>query len=141
MSVLSKHGGLAPLRVGFWREKAPGKPAGYIPDALLCAVEPVTAQLLELSRLAAFGEGLTYAPSRNRQCHLYAVTQRRDPRSLALKRVFVRCQTLLLHMLPVSATSRESVSFPANTVPRTVALALPLLLLLLCDCAAACGPA
>ncbi|CAL8465869.1 g5405 [Coccomyxa elongata] len=91
VSVLSKHGGLAPLRIGFWRQKAPGKPPGYIPDALLCAVEPVAAQLLELSRLAAFGEGLTYAPSRNRQCHLYTVTQRRDSRSLALKRVFVRC--------------------------------------------------
>lgn len=90
MSVLSKHGGLAPLRIGFWRQKAPGKPPGYVPDALLCAVEPLAAQLLELSRLAAFGDGLTYAPSRNRQCHLYAVTQRRDPRSLALKRVFVR---------------------------------------------------
>ncbi|EIE18073.1 hypothetical protein COCSUDRAFT_26470 [Coccomyxa subellipsoidea C-169] len=90
VSVLSKHGGLAPLRIGFWRQKAPGKPPGYVPDALLCAVEPPAAQLLELSRLAAFGEGLTYAPSRNRQCHLYAVTQRRDPRSLALKRVFVR---------------------------------------------------
>lgn len=100
MSVLSKHGGLAPLRIGFWRQKAPGKPPGYIPDALLCAVEPVAAQLLELSRLAAFGEGLTYAPSRNRQCHLYTVTQRRDHRSLALKRVFVRFGFVLqLHAL------------------------------------------
>jgi acetyl-CoA carboxylase/biotin carboxylase 1 len=88
--VLSKHGGLAPLRIGFWRRAVPGQAPGYAPDPLLCAVEPPAARLLELPRLAAFGPGLTYAPSRNRQCHLYAVTQRRDARSLALKRVFVR---------------------------------------------------
>lgn len=102
VSVLSKHSGLAPLRIGFWRQKAPGKPPGYIPDTLLCAVEPPAAQLLELSRLAAFGDGLTYAPSRNRQCHLYAVTQRSDSRSLALKRVFVRS------VLPCAATDART---------------------------------
>lgn len=91
VSVLSKHGGLAPLRVGFWRQAAPGKQPVYVPDALLSAVEPLAAQLLELPRLCGFGEGLTYAPSRNRQCHMYAMTERKDARSLALKRVFVRC--------------------------------------------------
>ncbi len=38
------------------------------------AAPTLAAQLLELSRLAAFGDGLTYTPSRNRQCHLYAVS-------------------------------------------------------------------
>lgn len=59
-------------------------------DPFLCAVEPAAAHLLELPKLAASGPGFQYAPSRNRQCHMYAVTQKRDARSLALKRVFVR---------------------------------------------------
>jgi hypothetical protein len=101
VSVLSKHGGLAPLRIGFWRQAAPGKPPAYMPDALLSAVEPLAAQLLELPRLYEFGEGLTYAPSRNRQCHMYAVTERKDARSLALKRVFVRCGLLDCHCQPL----------------------------------------
>ena len=59
--------------------------------ALLSAVEPPTAALLELARLAPFGAGrISYAPSRNRQAHAYAVTERRDARSLPLKRVFIR---------------------------------------------------
>jgi hypothetical protein len=91
VSVLSKHGGVAPLRIGLWRQKAPGKQPSFVPDALLCAAEPLAAQLLELRRLHGFGEGLMYAPSRNRQCHMYTVTERKDARSLALKRVFVRC--------------------------------------------------
>ena len=59
-------------------------------DPFLCAVEPAAAHLLELPKLSASGPGFQYAPSRNRQCHMYAVTQKRDARSLALKRVFVR---------------------------------------------------
>ncbi len=54
-------------------------------------MEPAAAHLLELPKLSASGPGFQYAPSRNRQCHMYAVTQKRDVRSLALKRVFVRC--------------------------------------------------
>lgn len=48
ISVLSKHGGLAPLRIGFWRVAAPGQQPGYRPDALLCAVEPPAAHMLEV---------------------------------------------------------------------------------------------
>ena len=92
ISVLMKCGAPAPLRVGLWRLPGiNGNASGhYVADPLLCAVEPLTAQLLELPRLANFGAGLSYAPSRNRQCHTYTVTERRDARSLALKRVFVR---------------------------------------------------
>ncbi|CAK0731625.1 hypothetical protein CVIRNUC_000020 [Coccomyxa viridis] len=91
ISVLSKHGGLAPLRIGLWKDTTPGKAnLGYRLDPFLCAVEPAAAHLLELPKLAASGPGFQYAPSRNRQCHMYAVTQKRDARSLALKRVFVR---------------------------------------------------
>jgi hypothetical protein len=93
VSVLTKRGALAPLRIGFWRapERGPDAADAYAPDVLLSAVEPTAAQLLELARLAKFGPGLAYSPSRNRQCHMYAVTERRGARSLALKRVFVRC--------------------------------------------------
>lgn len=93
VSVLTKRGALAPLRIGFWRGAERGADAAdaYAPDVLLSAVEPTAAQLLELARLAKFGPGLAYSPSRNRQCHMYAVTERRGARSLALKRVFVRC--------------------------------------------------
>lgn len=93
MSVLTKRGALAPLRIGFWRtaDAATDAADAYVPDPLLSAVEPTAAQLLELARLAKFGPGLAYSPSRNRQCHMYAVTERRGARSLALKRVFVRC--------------------------------------------------
>ena len=34
---------------------------------------------------------VAYASSRNRQWHIYTVMERKDARSLALKRVFVRC--------------------------------------------------
>lgn len=81
---------VAPLRVGLVRPR--GDPAEPLtPDPLLSAVEPLTAALLELARLAPFGAGrISYAPSRNRQAHAYAVTERRDARSLPLKRVFIR---------------------------------------------------
>jgi len=95
VSVLTKVGlAVAPLRVGLWRRHTPGPDGaprpGYWPDPLLCAVEPPTAHLLELARLAPLGPRIGYAPSRNRQAHTYAVTERRDARSLALRRVFVR---------------------------------------------------
>ena len=81
---------VAPLRVGLVRPRGdPSEP--LTPDPLLSAVEPPTAALLELARLAPFGAGrISYAPSRNRQAHAYAVTERRDARSLPLKRVFIR---------------------------------------------------
>ncbi len=34
---------------------------------------------------------ISYASSRNRQWHIYTVTERRNRHSLALKRVFLRC--------------------------------------------------
>ena len=81
---------VAPLRVGLVRPRGdPSEP--LTPDPLLSAAEPPTAALLELARLAPFGAGrISYAPSRNRQAHAYAVTERRDARSLPLKRVFIR---------------------------------------------------
>ena len=89
MSVLSKRGDVAPLRIGFWRE-GKGADAQYVPNVLLSTVEPIAADLLEVKRLASFGDRLTYAPSRNRQSHMYSITERRDARSLALRRVFLR---------------------------------------------------
>ncbi len=50
-----------------------------------------SAELLELSRLPGGGAGASYAPSRNRQSHLWAFSERADARSIALKRVFLRC--------------------------------------------------
>ena len=86
VSVLVKNGAIAPLRIGL--AAANGR---YAPDPLLTPVEPHTARLLELARLAPFApRSLAYAPSRNRQAHTYAVTERRDARSPALRRVFVR---------------------------------------------------
>ena len=89
MSILSRRGRLSPLRVGFWR--VDGASSRYVPDVLLSAVEPSGAEILELRRLAGYGGQLAYSASRNRQCHTYAVTERRDTRSLALWRVFLRC--------------------------------------------------
>ena len=85
MSVLSRRGSLLPLRIGFWQEDN-----GYCPDVLLSAVEPPSADLLELRKLQGFGAKVVYHASRNRQCHTYSVTERRDARSLALLRVFSR---------------------------------------------------
>ena len=65
-------------------------------DNTLSAVEPPVACLLELQRLAGFGQGVLYTPSRNRQSHLYTVSERRSPTSIALKRIFLRCVKLLL---------------------------------------------
>ena len=57
---------------------------------MLSAVEPPGACLLELQRLAGFGEAALYTPSRNRQSHLYTVTERQNSSSVALKRIFLR---------------------------------------------------
>lgn len=86
MSVVSRRGRLLPMRVGFYREGE-----AYTPDVLLSAVEPPSADLLELAKLSAFTGTVVYHASRNRQCHTYAVTERRDVRSQALRRVFSRC--------------------------------------------------
>lgn len=91
VSVMSRHGRLLPLRIGFWR-----KGNAYEPVPLLCAVEPPMADMLELKKLSAYGHKVTYSPSMNRQCHTYAITERRDARSLALRRVFTRCVSIPL---------------------------------------------
>jgi hypothetical protein len=89
VSVLHKAGGLAPLRIGC--RVVPDKPEVYYsPDIVLSAVEPSTAELLELSRLSTFGGKLVYAASRNRQYHTWVAQERKDPRSMPLKRAFVR---------------------------------------------------
>lgn len=85
VSVLSRHGRLLPLRIGFWRVGNEFKA-----DPLLCAVEPPMATMLELRKLSSYGYKVTYSASINRQCHTYAVTERRDARSHALHRVFTR---------------------------------------------------
>ena len=85
VSVLSRRGKLLPMRVGFYREGS-----SFVPDVLLSAVEPPAADILELKKLSAFSSKIVYHASRNRQCHTYAMTERRDARSLALRRVFSR---------------------------------------------------
>ena len=83
--MLSRRGKLIPMRVGFYRDDQ-----DFVPDVLLSAVEPPAADILELKKLSAFSGKIVYHASRNRQCHTYALTERRDTRSLALKRVFSR---------------------------------------------------
>lgn len=85
MSVLSRRGRLLPVRVGFWRVEDQ-----YEADVLLSAVEPASAHTLELTKLHGCAGKAVYHASRNRQCHTYALTERRDARSLALRRVFSR---------------------------------------------------
>ena len=51
------------------------------------------ATMLELRKLSSYGYKVTYSASINRQCHTYAVTERRDARSHALHRVFTRSVT------------------------------------------------
>jgi hypothetical protein len=48
------------------------------------------AELLELCKLPGGGRGAVYEPSRNRQSHLWAFSERADAHSIALKRVFLR---------------------------------------------------
>lgn len=93
--MLTKRGRLTPLRIGFWRrheillDPAVSPSQLYRPDVLLCAVEPQVATMLELQKLSKFSN-LVYSPSRNRQCHTFTVLEKRDTRSLTLKRVFLR---------------------------------------------------
>ena len=68
----------------------PSGPLSFVPDAMLGAVEPFGAQLLELQKLSGFGGQIRYAPTRNRQCHIYVITERLNARSAPLKRVLLR---------------------------------------------------
>ena len=86
IAVLSKQGRLAPLRVGFWRDESS---QCFRPDQQLMAVEPIGSHILELQRLAGC-KGLKYAPSRNRQSHLFTFVDRPSAHSLPMKRVFLR---------------------------------------------------
>ena len=85
VSILSSRGRLTPLRMGFTWDDASER---YALHPLLRAVEPPTAALLDLPKLAA--AAATYFPSRNRQTHLYAVNERANVHSIALKRLFLR---------------------------------------------------
>ncbi len=60
------------------------------PDVLLAAVEPFGAQVLELQKLDGFRGRIGYSPTRNRQCHMYTITERPNAHSAPLKRVFLR---------------------------------------------------
>ena len=72
------------------------------PDVLLAAVEPFGAEVLELQKLDGFRGRIGYSPTRNRQCHMYTITERPNARSAPLKRVFLR------YALPCKAsTNRE----------------------------------
>ncbi|PSC75189.1 acetyl-carboxylase 1-like [Micractinium conductrix] len=86
VSVMSKRGKLAPLRTVFYLDQAGQQ---FSLDPVMGLVEPPMAATLELQRLRAFDQ-VAYASSRNRQWHIYTVMERKDARSLALKRVFVR---------------------------------------------------
>ena len=68
----------------------PMGPLSFSPDVILSAVEPFGAQLLELQKLSGFLGQIQYAPTRNRQCHIYVITERLNARSAPLKRVFLR---------------------------------------------------
>ncbi len=91
----------SPLRVGFWRQQSSSaaaaqpdtdlSPSGFKLDPLLCNVEPVTHDALELTRLRSFEGRLTYTASPQRQCHTWTVMERPNARSIPLKRVFLRC--------------------------------------------------
>ena len=94
-----------PLRVGFWRQHKssaapaqldtdPSQASGFKLDPLLCNVEPVTHDALELTRLRSFEGCLTYTASPQRQCHTWTVVERPNARSIPLKRVFLRCAHL-----------------------------------------------
>lgn len=65
-------------------------PLNYSPDDMLSAVEPFGSQLLELQKLSGFEGRIQYTPTRNRQCHIYVITERLNARSAPLKRVFLR---------------------------------------------------
>ena len=73
-------------------------PLSFSPDVMLGAVEPFGAQLLELQKLSGFQGQIQYSPTRNRQCHIYVITERLNARSPPLKRVFLRsaCCTIAM---------------------------------------------
>eukprot|EP00879_Flechtneria_rotunda_P003437 GHRR01003666.1.p1 GENE.GHRR01003666.1~~GHRR01003666.1.p1 ORF type:complete len:1583 (+),score=615.48 GHRR01003666.1:404-5152(+) len=76
---------LMPVRNGFvWdmEEQA------YKFEPYLRQVEAPVARLLELDKLAS--QQAVYTPSRNRQWHMYHCTERKDQRSPALRRTFLR---------------------------------------------------
>ena len=68
----------------------PSGPVSFVADPLLAAVEPHGAQVLELHKLEGFRGRIGYSPTRNRQFHMYTITERPDARSAPLKRVFLR---------------------------------------------------
>lgn len=114
--MLSNQGHLGPLRCGFLPSASNGDSSSdaesggaraYVAEPLLRAVESPIAQLLELQRLPV-GVPLAYAASRNRQCHTYSLMERRDKRSPALKRVFLRCDILIY---PACCRSRSLLAF------------------------------
>ena len=68
----------------------PMGPLSFWPDVMLSAVEPFCAQLLELQKLSGFAGQIRYNPTRNRQCHVYVITERLNARSAPLNRAFLR---------------------------------------------------
>lgn len=76
---------LMPVRNGFVWDEAK---AAFQYEPCLRQVEPPVACLLELDKLAA--HKTIYNPSRNRQWHLYACSERKDSRSPSLRRTFLR---------------------------------------------------
>ena len=55
------------------------------------------AALLDLAKLPGGSSGgVSYTPSRNRQSHMYAVLEKANARSIALKRIFLRCGSVSL---------------------------------------------
>ena len=75
---------------GAGAEALPIGPLSFSPDVMLSAVEPFCAQLLELQKLSGFPGQIRYTPTRNRQCHVYVITERLNARSAPLNRVFLR---------------------------------------------------
>ena len=58
--------------------------------SLAWQVEPVTAEMLELSKLQHHKGVLNHTPSRNHQWHMYTVLERPDVRSYPLRHMYVR---------------------------------------------------
>ncbi|KIY92259.1 hypothetical protein MNEG_15704 [Monoraphidium neglectum] len=86
VSVLAPGMSTMPLRSGFvWDEAADC----FKYDPFLRQVEGPVARLLELDKLSS--QQVAYTPSRNRQWHMYACSDR-EPRGPELKRLFLRGQ-------------------------------------------------
>ena len=62
----------------------------FKPSWALGCVGVAQAEVLELSRLQPFASTLLHEQSRNRQFHIFTVTEQAGPRSPALRRVFLR---------------------------------------------------